>query len=174
VAVLAALGLGPLGAGAAAGLTERVSIGANGAQAYLARAQAYLGSGRPDMSADGRLVAFSGYASNLVADDTNRASDVFVHDRKTGSTERVSVGIGGAQADANSFKAALSADGRFVAFASDASNLVAGDTNGARDVFVRDRQNGTTERVSISADGAQANELSGGAAVSADGRFVAF
>ena len=75
-------------------------------------------------------------ATNLVPGDTNEAYDIFVHDRQTGRTTRESVGPGGAQAESDSFEPSLSADGRLVAFTSNASNLVPGDTNGRDDVFV--------------------------------------
>ena len=91
----------------------------------------------PAISADGRFVAFSSDATNLVPGDTNGTADVFVRDRQTGTTRRVSVGPGGAQGNGDSVDPALSADGRFVAFESDATNLVPGDTNGVDDVFVR-------------------------------------
>jgi Tol biopolymer transport system component len=80
----------------------------------------------------------------------------------------------GAQGNDDSHFAAISADGRYVAFHSDASNLVAGDTNNARDIFVRDRQMGTTERVSVHSNGAQGNDWSFDPAISDDGRYVAF
>jgi Tol biopolymer transport system component len=143
------------------GTTTPVSVGPAGAQALSA-------SRSPAISADGRWVAFDSGASNLVAGDTNGADDVFVHDRQTGATTRVSVGPGGAQANAGSYDAALSADGRWVAFVSYASNLVAGDTNGARDVFVHDQQTGATTHVSMG------TYLSISPAISADGRWVAF
>jgi hypothetical protein len=138
----------------------------------------------PSLSSDGRFVAFESDATNLVTDDTNSVRDVFLRDRCvsngevvsgcTPTTERVSVASDGTEGNAMSFSAALSADGRFVAFESDATNLVPGDTNGARDIFVRDRQAGTTERVSVASDGTEANGDSASAAVSADGHFVAF
>src|SRR5437867_10879878 len=96
------------------------------------------------------------------------------HDRQTGTTERVSVDSAGNQGNGDSTDVALSADGRFVAFTSAAPDLVAGDTNGAADVFVHDRQTGTTERVSVDSGGSQANGDSTDVALSADGRFVAF
>ncbi len=91
-----------------------------------------------------------------------------------GSTTRVSTATDGSQGNGSSFVPAISADGRYVAFYSDASNLVAGDTNGARDVFVRDLQTGETTRVSVSSSGAEANGDSFAPALSADGRYVAF
>ena len=94
------------------------------------------------LSADGRFVAFTSAAPDLVAGDTNGVSDVFVHDRQTGATERVSVDSAGTQPNGDSTDVALSADGRFFAFTSAAPDLVAGDTNGAADVFAHDR--GTT------------------------------
>jgi Tol biopolymer transport system component len=127
------------------------------------------------ISADGRFVVFSSVASNLVAGDTNGSSDVFVRDLLAGTTQRVSVSSSGEQANGGSGGAAISADGRFVVFTSAASNLVAGDTNGRSDVFVRDLVAGTTDRVSVSNwIGEQANGASGGAEISADGRFVVF
>src|SRR5207247_327255 len=128
----------------------------------------------PALSADGRLVAFQSDATNLVAGDTNGATDLFVHDRQTGTTERVSVASGGRQGNGFSAGPVLSADGRFVAFHSTATNLVAGDTNGATDVFVRDRQTGTTERASVASGGTQGNGSSAGPVLSADGGLVAF
>src|SRR5229473_1141645 len=117
---------------AGAQTTERVSVASDGTEGN----DASLGSA---LSADGRFVAFDSAASDLVAADTNGVSDVFVHDRQTGATERVSVDSAGTQANGSSFGGALSADGRFVAFTSAAPDLVAGDTNGAADVFVHDR-----------------------------------
>src|SRR6266540_1381689 len=102
-----------------------------------------------DISADGRFVVFWSGASNLVAGDTNEWEDLFVRDIQSGETTRISVSSSGIQADNGSYYPAISDDGRFVAFNSDATNLVSGDTNGVPDVFVRDRQTGTTERVSL-------------------------
>src|SRR5205823_5466864 len=152
------------------GTTERVSVSSAGAEANGT-------SFTPAISADGRFVAFSSDATNLVGRDTNGAVDVFVNDRMTGMTERVSVDSTGAQANAASieqFCPALSGDGRFVAFESDATNLVPGDTNGVADVFVHDRLTATTERVSVDSAGAQANDKSDFPAISADGSVVAF
>jgi Tol biopolymer transport system component len=148
-----------------AGTTQRVSVATDGSQ----------GNGfsyDPAISADGRYVAFDSYASSLVPGDTNGDSDVFVRDRRLGTTQRVSVATNGSQGNGDSASPAISADGRYVAFSSDASNLVPGDTNGALDVFVRDRRSGTTQRVSVATDGSQAN--GGSPAISADGRYVAF
>ncbi len=131
----------------------------------------------PSVSADGRYVAFQSQATNLVPGDTNGANDVFVHDRQTGTTERVSLDSAGMQGNAFSGYPSISGDGRYVAFVSFAGNLVPGDTNGHYDVFVRDRQAGTTERVSVSSTGAQGNGDSSngfGLTISADGRYVAF
>src|SRR5881409_2729990 len=155
------------------GTTERVSVASGGAQGN--GSSGLIGFAFPPaLSADGRFIAFQSFATNLVAGDTNSATDVFVHDRQTGMTERVSVASDGTQANNVSSYPALSADGRFVAFESDATNLVAGDTNGATDVFVHDRQTGATERASVASDGNQGNGSSSGAALSADGRLVVF
>jgi hypothetical protein len=149
------------------GATTRVSVSSVGGQGND------FSSG-PALSADGRYVAFESTASNLVAGDTNGSGDVFVHDRQTGATTRVSVSSTGEQGNGNSFRAALSADGRYVAFESTASNLVAGDTNGTSDIFVHDRQTGATTRVSVSSAGEQGNNNSFRSALSANGRYVAF
>jgi len=126
------------------------------------------------ISADGRYVAFFSYATNLVPGDTNGRSDVFVHDYQTGATTRASVNSSGVQADGNSDSPSISSDGRYVAFESSATNLVAGDTNASSDVFLHDRTTNTTVRVSVDSSGAEANNVSGSPSVSADGRFVAF
>ncbi len=148
------------------GVTERVSVSSDGAQGNQ---YSYY----PFISADGRYVAFESRATNLVPGDTNISYDVFVHDRQTGVTERVSVSSGGTQGKNNSQHPAISADGRYVAFMSYASNLVPGDTNGTYDVFVRDQQTGVTERVSVSSDGTQGNSISYAPSISGDGRYVA-
>ena len=149
------------------GLTERVSIASDGSQANNHSRDCAL-------SADGRYVAFWSYASNLVTADTNPGADIFVRDRQTGQTERVSIASDGSESDGESEYPSISADGRYVAFASNASTLVSNDTNGAADIFVRDRQTGQTELVSIASDGSQGNDLSLRPAISADGRYVAF
>ena len=153
------------------GTTERVSVSSAGTQSNGF-------SGFPAITADGLYVAFSSFASNLVPGDTNGHYDVFVRERLAGTTERVSVSSTGAQGNSdsgNGIGLTVSADGRYVAFASDSSNLAPGDTNGLNDTFVRDRRLGTTERVSVSSTGLQGNHSSGNsAAVSADGRYVAF
>jgi Tol biopolymer transport system component len=149
------------------GTTELVSVDSAGVQG---NANVFS----PWISADGRYVAFFGAASNLVAGDTNGVWDVFVHDRLSGITERVSVDSAGVQGNGTSAHASISGDGRFVAFESSASNLVAGDTNAAMDIFVRDRLNGTTERVSLGAGAAQGSGQSASPALSPDGRYVAF
>ena len=153
------------------GTTERVSIASDGDP---------TGGGgiRASISGDGRFVAFYSNVNDLVLGDENGLPDVFshvfVHDREAGTTERVSVASDGAKGNALSFNPAISADGRFVAFNSGATNLVEGDTNGETDFFVHDREAGTTERVSVASDGTQGNGESGGASISADGRFVGF
>jgi Tol biopolymer transport system component len=147
--------------------TERVSVSSSGAQANGSSFGAAI-------SPDGRFVAFVSTATNLVLEDTNGYYDIFVHDRLTGATERVSVSSAGVQANGHSLKPSLSADGRFVAFESYASNLVPNDTNNEQDIFVRDRLTGATERVSVSSAGVQADRYSFIPSLSADGRFVTF
>jgi Tol biopolymer transport system component len=149
------------------GITELASVSTPGAQ----------GNGRsqiPSISADGRYVAFASEATNLVSGDTNGRVDIFVRDRHAGTTERVSVQTGFAQGNGNSNWPSISMNGRYVSFTSDATNLVGGDTNGRDDVFLRDRRDGTTERVSVAAGGVEGNGHSSEAWISADGRLVAF
>ena len=147
--------------------TERVSVGLGGVPGNGA-------SQIPDISFEGRFVAFYSRATNLVPGDRNAADDIFIRDRVAKVTERVSIATDGSEANAGSQDPKLSKDGRFVAFWSGASNLVAGDTNSRFDVFVRDRAVGTTERVSVSAMGAQSNADSFWPSLSADGNLVAF
>jgi archaellum component FlaF (FlaF/FlaG flagellin family) len=151
----------------ARGQISRVSVDSAGVQGNNL-------SGEPSISADGRFVAFHSYASNLVSGDTNGWPDVFVHDRLTSQTSRVSVDSAGVQGNLWSFLPSISADGRVVAFRSLASNLFPGDTNGYWDVFVHDRATGRTSRVSVDSAGVQANDWSDFPSISADGRFVAF
>ena len=148
-------------------VTQRVSVDSTGAQA---NERSYA----PSVSADGRYVAFYSLASNLVAGELNNNWAVFVRDRWAGTTELVSVNSAGVEGNFGSDSPSISADGRFVAFASGATNLVPGDTNGVIDVFVRDRQLGITTRVSVSSAGVQGDGTSAGPSISADGRFVAF
>jgi len=164
----------------AAQTTSRVSVASNGAEGNDDSGGPIVAAGiihdfTVAISGNGRFIAFPSDASNLVAGDTNNVRDIFVHDRQTGQTTRVSVASTGAQSNGPSKRPALSWDGRFVAFESGATNLVSGDTNVLIDVFVHDRQTGQTTRVSVDSTGAQT--LSGGGtwpSISDDGRFVAF
>lgn len=152
---------------------ERVSIANDGTEANNY-------SSDPSISADGRYIAFASWASNLVPADTNGQSDVFVHDRDSGTTEIVSIGIGGQSSDGLSAHAVISGDGRFIAFYSEASNLVPNDSNecgypaSCPDIFLRNLQTGTTELVSLDSNGNQTDGPSLAPAISFDGRFVAF
>ena len=172
--VLAAVVAASLTTGAAQGAqpaTQLVSVTTSGASADEVGA-----FGRPQWSANGRVV-FTSTSANLVPGDTNAHRDVFVRDLATGTTTLVSTGLNGAPANNDSDDASISADGRYVAFGSLASNLVAGDTNGFSDVFIRDLQTGTTTRLSMPPGAGQANGHSGlgsPAMISANGRFVAF
>ncbi|MFN0009944.1 MAG: TolB family protein [Planctomycetota bacterium] len=151
-----------------AGTMEIVSVDSSGA----------IGndhSDKPVISADGRYIAFQSYATNLIPSDPYFDRDVYVHDRVTGTTEKVNLtSTGGQTVSGTSSGPSISADGRYVAFQSEASDLVTGDTNGKQDVFVRDLVAGTTARVSLSTAGIQGDEPSLTAKISADGRFVAF
>jgi Tol biopolymer transport system component len=152
-----------------AGKTTCVSLDPNGNPANGACTASSI-------SADGRFVGFDSRANNLVAGDSNGYQDCFVRDRQNGTTVRVSVASDGAQGNNDSDSPQLSADGRFVAFESDASNLVSGDSNGQTDVFVRDLQTGQTTRISVSASGGQLNDFSwvGLGSISGNGSVIAF
>jgi Tol biopolymer transport system component len=147
----------------ATGVTRRVSVASDGTLPIGSRQYPnILGDlTNLDMSADGRYVAFTNNAANLVAGDTNSTWDVFVHDLATGSTERVSVGSGGTQLADGGVSPSISADGRYVAFASDA-------------LYVHDRETGVTERIDVSSSEQPANFFGYGPSVSDDGRWVAF
>jgi len=149
------------------GVNERVSVDTNETQANSNGQDA-------SVSGDGRFVAFESNASNLVASDTNAARDIFVRDRVAGTTVRVSESSTGTAGNSDSTKATISHDGRYVVFASYASNLVSGDTNGAYDIFIHDLNTGTTTRASTTSSGGQISGGSDWPDISADGRFVLF
>jgi len=158
--------------------TVRVSVDSSGLEGDG-------GSYSPQISADGRFVAFYSDATNLVVPDTNETADVFVHDRDADDngiydepggieTTRVSVDSGGVEGNGRSYFGYISGDGRMVAFLSRATNLIADDTNPFRDVFVHDRQTGETQCVSVSSDGEQGTGDTGSVSISGDGRFVGY
>ena len=154
------------------GLSELVSISSGGVPGNSP-------SNFASISADGRFVAFSSASNNLVPADTNNSRDIFVHDRDTKTTERVSISSAGIQSDgvnANSLSCAISADGYSIAFASTADNLVANDSNNLPDIFVHDRRHRTTELITISSSGEPANGYSYilVESISADGQRVVF
>jgi Tol biopolymer transport system component len=128
----------------------------------------------PSISDTGQWIAFHSYADNLVVGDINGHEDVFVKDRSTAGIKLVSVNPSGFPGNDDSIQAALSGNGLFVAFRSRASDLVAGDTNGRWDIFVRDLTADTTERVSVSTTGMEGNNNSTDPDLSDDGRFVVF
>jgi len=146
---------------------ERLSVDANGVEGDS-------GSTQPAMTPDGRFVVFSSTATNLVPGDTNAVADIYLRDIVAGTIERVSVGPGGVECDQACSYPAISDDGRWVAFNTAATTLVPGDTNGALDVYLRDRWNDTIERVSVGAGGVQGDGPSFGATLAADARYVTF
>jgi dipeptidyl aminopeptidase/acylaminoacyl peptidase len=129
-------------------------------------------SGSPVVTCDGRYVAFSSDASNLVGGDTSSNVDVFILDRSSSTYTRASVSTGGAEGNSVSGEVSITDDGQYVAFASAASNLVSGDTNATHDVFLRDIQGSTTERVSINSSAVQGNGYSYGPVISADRTYI--
>jgi Tol biopolymer transport system component len=169
-------------------MTRRVSVNTLGGESNAA-------STEPSISADGRFVAFESRATTLLGydatgqdapkmlvnpdgifdlDDTNFVPDVFVHDLATGRTERASVASDGTQSDLDSYGASISGDGRWVAFVSLARNLVPGDTNKVREVFLHDRQTGKTTRVGLGPTGAQGKKASVQPVMAGDGSTVVF
>ena len=156
-------------------ITERVSVSSRGRQGNnhsgLIGVAAY-----PAISEDGRFVAFVSQADNLVSKDNNGNADVFVRDRLLGTTERVTINSAGEEADIGGEGPAISADGRFVAFQSQAQNLVPGGNPFlfVDQIYVHDRETGTTEIISVNAAGEPGNSLNVQADISADGRFVVF
>ena len=152
-----------------AGSTQDISVDERGQ---------WVRGSQPDIDFSGRVVAFSSDAA-LRLDDANGANDIYVRDRACPVAERASLGVGGAAADGPSTAPAISGDGRWVAFVSEATNLVPGDTDGSADVFVADRATGAIVRASVAADGRQGagawlGSSGGPPALSADGRVVAF
>ncbi len=147
--------------------TKRVSVSSTGEEGNKA-------SYWPFISSDGRYVTFTSEANNLDASDNNGAGDIFVHDIKTGDTTMISRAVDGTAGNDLSFWSSISSDGRYVAFMSNATNLVQPDSNDSWDIFLRDRQAGQTSLVSSAYDGKQANSQSEYPIISADGRFVAF
>lgn len=150
-----------------------IATGATSLLSYTWTGQPCEGAS-PVVSADARFVVFWSTASNVVPNDTNSVWDLFLRDRVSGATTRVNVSSSGEQANERSFDPRITDDGRFIAFSSHASNLVAGDTNGSQDVFIHERLTGTTELISVTPTGAPGNAGAWGPAVSADGRYVAF
>jgi len=128
----------------------------------------------PVISGDGRYAAFVSYAANLAAGATGQKRQILLHDRQAHTTELVSATSAGVEGNNDSFAPTISADGRYVAFESYATNLAGGDANGVRDVYLRDRLTQTTTRVSVAAGGAEANSESYQPSISGDGHYVAF
>ncbi len=151
---------------ATTGQVNLVSVTGNGKPANGA-------SVAPALAGEGRYVAFASQASDLVLDDSNQRWDIFVRDLVSGETSRVSVASDGSQANGDSFNPAISGDGRYVVFESDATNLVPGDTNGRRDIFLHDRSDGSTVRLTGAGD-QQADGDSSLPAISDDGQWIVF
>jgi archaellum component FlaF (FlaF/FlaG flagellin family) len=152
------------------GVTTRVSL------TYLGGEGNY-DSDDPAISWDGKYVAFESYANNLVPDDTNGKKDIFRVELATGDIKRVSVSSAGVEANKDCYDASISADGRYVAFTTEASNLITipADTNHKTDVYLHDCDTGTTERVSVAnSTGDQGNGDAGGSSISGNGRYVGF
>jgi Ca2+-binding RTX toxin-like protein len=130
--------------------------------------------GARTLSNNGRYAVFESYANNLVVGDTNGVEDVFLKDLQTGAVQRISTSTDGQEGNDGSYWANISEDGRYVLFQSNASNLVVGDTNGVTDLFLKDMQTGTLQRISTAADGAESNDSVSDASISADCRYIVF
>jgi Tol biopolymer transport system component len=149
------------------GCTVRVSVDTKGGDPNSSSVE-------PSVSADGRYVAFASLASDLVEGDGNGLHDVYRRDLEENRTTRVSVDKAGGDPNFDSFDASISSDGNKVAFLSNASDLVDGDTNGKEDIFVRNMRTAVTTRASVDAGGGDANDHSSNPDISANGRVVAF
>jgi Tol biopolymer transport system component len=150
-----------------AGPITRVSVSSLGVQANDDSVEAMI-------SGNGRFVAFRSLASNLISGDDNGRWDIYVHDLDTAQTSRVSVASDGTQSNHDSFSPALSDDGRYVVFRSNASNLVADDTNARQDIYVHDRNSGLTARASLADGGGQSDGHSNAPQISGDGQWIVF
>ena len=148
-------------------VTERISVSTLGIEG---NAQSFS----PSISADGRYVVFASIANNLVSGDTNNTTDIFLRDRVSGVTRRISVATGGGQSNGVSLSPVISGDSRYIAYSSDASNLVTGDNNGVRDVYLFDRNNNVTTRISVTSAMGQSNGISDSPSISADGLRIVF
>ncbi|MCC6932497.1 MAG: PD40 domain-containing protein [Deltaproteobacteria bacterium] len=149
------------------GVLVRISVSAVGTEANGS-------SGVPSISADGRYVVFSSSASNLVSGDTNNKTDIFVKDVQSSAITRVSTNGSGDQGDGDSSWPMISGDDNYVVFVSNATNLVASDTNGTYDIFRKNLESGTISRISTSTLGIEANGSSSYPAISDNGQFVIF
>src|SRR5262245_28023893 len=149
------------------GITELVSVDSAGVQGNR---DSFL----PFISPDGRFVVFSSLSNNLVAGDTNNKYDVFIRDRLLGTTERCSIRSSGLQGNDDSFALGVSSDGNIIYFESNATNLVAGDTNASGDVFIRNRATGKTTRVSVDSSGNEGDSFSWFGGMAADASACCF
>ncbi len=149
------------------GTTVRISLSSLGIEGNS-------DSTRPRISGDGRFITYESFSNNLVPNDTNNSYDIFLFDRVNSLTKRISVQIGGLQANSNSYRPCITTNGRYTAYESFASDLVPNDTNGVEDVFVYDRITQETLRVSTSSIGTQANGPSFDASISSSGDAVAY
>jgi Tol biopolymer transport system component len=151
------------------GLTERVSLRPGGDETPLG-----VSHRNPAISGDGGVIVFESWGGNYLAGDANSLPDIVLRDRRNRRTELISATVAGQSGNSGSTEPGISADGRWVVFRSEASNLVEGDKNGEPDILLYDRVNGEMQRVNLAADGGEANDVSWGPAISADGRWIAY
>jgi hypothetical protein len=153
-------------------ITVRVSVSTDNNQPIDTDTENY--EARPAISDDGRFVVYESTAYNLVENDTNNKSDIFLRDRELQTTVRISNGINGEQANGDSATPQMTGNGRFIVFGSTATNLIANDGNNFKDIFIYDTVNKTTERITQTKDGVGYNDHSGVANISDDGRYIVF
>jgi hypothetical protein len=149
------------------GVTTLISSDSSGIQADSS-------SSLSSLSSDGRYVVFRSNATNLVTGDVNGMQDIFMKDTQTGVTTLISSDSSGVQGNSDSYEPAIAADGRYVVFMSEATNLVSGDTNGIQDIFMKDTQTGVTTLISSNASGVISNGASYLSSISSDGSYVTF
>ncbi|MDJ0805615.1 MAG: hypothetical protein QNJ78_02160 [Gammaproteobacteria bacterium] len=163
---------------------ERVSVNSEGVEGpgcpcdpwteYCNGCESSSYSSHPTISADGRYVAFASYADNFYDGDLSDSIDVFIHDREQGITEVISIAPDGTFANGDSWAPSISADGEYVTFATDASNLGVLDTNGVMDIYLWYRETGDIQRISVASDGGEANGNSNNPVIDAEGKRIAF
>ena len=158
-------------------LTAQAAPTANGISRVSNNTSGMISNGRayqPDMSPNGQYIVYESEATDLISGDTNGEGDVFLYNIQSGSISRISEPFAVGEPNGWSRQPSVSETGNYIAFTSDADNLVTGDTNGFSDVFVFSQTSQQLRRVSIASDDSQADLFSDNPAISSSGRFIAF